>query len=629
MRSHLLGFAILMMGTTTTAFAAPSLRKQFNQRGDFALIGNTSGYDCAGSAGMPVVGTVGACGAGNTLGDSAADIYWRADDPMAGQVHADTGVAPAQARSTALLTQNDLPMGATVTYARLYWGSMLATGTPNMGCVLERPNMFMSNITADASATVNSNGRVYYQNTADVTTIVQQNGRGAYRVSGIDSFDFRNINDNAPFVGWSMVVVYALPTDPPRNLSIFDGLDLINGMNVTTMITGFLVPMSGFKARLGVVAYEGDSTINGDSLIFNGTTLTNALNPANNFFNGSRTSLGAAVSVMGDLPQLSGNPGSMSGIDIDTVDVTAQLKAGDMAASVTASTAGDVYAVGVWVTSISTLAPNFSGSKKTVTNITRQDGTTHVGDTLEYQIVATNSGDDTATDVVLEDVVPMGVTYVPNSLEVSMGPNMGMKTDMPADDQAEYEMMTRTARFRLGTGATAMAGGQIPIGQSSTVKFKVTIDPNAMGTIKNQAKITAKGLLGAPSSSAVSSSDSGPDSTTDVTVDECTKNSDCPVAKGICDMGKPRICRPCTPSNNEADCAPEGKVCATSGSNQGSCVPPNGNGVDGGNGGNGNGIPGSLEGGGCACNTSSSSGSSLLIGIVSVLAAALLRRRRR
>src|SRR5258706_13588528 len=110
MRSHLLGFAILM--SASSAMAAPTLRKQFNQRGDFALIGNTSGYDCAGSAGMPVVGTVGACGA--NLGDSAADIYWRADDPMAGQVHADTGVTPAQARSTALLTQNDLPMGATV-----------------------------------------------------------------------------------------------------------------------------------------------------------------------------------------------------------------------------------------------------------------------------------------------------------------------------------------------------------------------------------------------------------------------------------------------------------------------------------------------------------------------------------
>jgi uncharacterized repeat protein (TIGR01451 family)/MYXO-CTERM domain-containing protein len=619
------------------------MRKQLNQRGDFALIGNTAGYDCAGSAGMPVVGTVGACGV--NVADSAVDIYWRSDDPMAGQVHADLGVAPAQARTTTMLTQNDLPMGATISYARLYWGSMLANGAPAMNVVLERPNVFMSNVTADGSVTQMVNGRVWYQNTADVTTAVTQNGIGAYRVSGIPSMDFRNLNDNSPYIGWTIVVFYALQSDPPRNLTLFDGLDVINGANVMTTITGFLVPMSGYKARLGVVAYEGDVTIPGDSLIFNGATLSDALNPANNFFNSTHSALGTAVSVMGDLPQLTGNPGSMSGIDIDTIDVTPQLKAGDMSATITASTQGDVYAVGVWVTSISTLAPNFSTSKKTVANITRQDGTIKVGDTLEYTIVAENTGDDTAIDVVLEDVVPNGVTYLPSSLLISAGPNMGMKTDLAMDDQAEYEMMTKTARFRLGTGATATQGGQIPVGQSSTVKFRVTVDPNANGTIKNQAKITAKGLLGAPASDYPSSSENGPGSTTDVTVDECTKNSDCPIPKGICDSGKPRICRPCTPANNEADCSPEGKICATSGPLQGSCVQcttdaqckngvkcdiPSGlcGGPDGGGGG-GNGIPASLEGGGCACTQGGSTASLWPLGLFAALAGVLLRRRRR
>ncbi len=624
MRSNLLVFAIV--SCAASAWAAPTMRKQLNQHGDFALIGNTTGYDCAGSAGMPVVGTVGACGI--NLGDSAADIYWRSDDPMAGQVHADTGVTPAQARSTAMLTATDLPMGATVSYARLYWGSVLANGAPAMTAVLERPNVFMATVTADGSATVNTNGRVWYQNTADVTTIVTQNGVGAYRVSGLPSLDFRNLNDNAPFMGWTMVVLYDLPSDPPRNLTLFDGLDLIAGMNVTATISGFTVPMSGFKARLGVVAYEGDSTIQGDSLIFNGTTLTNALNPANNFFNGSRSALGAAVSVAGDLPQLTGNAGSMSGIDIDTVDVTPQLMAGQTSATVTASTGGDVYAVGVWVTSISTLAPNFTGSKKTVKNITRQDGTIKIGDTLEYTIVATNSGNDVATETVLEDAIPVGVTYVASSLEVTMGPNLGTKTDMPADDQAEYEMMTRTARFRLGTGANATLGGQIAINESNTVRFRVTVDPNAMGTIKNQAKITAKGLLGAPASSYPSSSESGPDSTTDVVVDQCGKSSDCPAATPICDNGKPRMCRPCTPDANEADCAPEGKVCATSAPGKGTCVPPGTSGTDGG-GGNGNGIDGSLEGGGCACSSVGSSASLWPLGLLGVLGGVLVRRRRR
>src|SRR5438105_13121091 len=117
MRSHL-PLGLMILTTTVGASAAPTMRKQLNQRGDFALVGNTSGFDCAGSAGMPVVGTVGACGANG--GDSSADIYWRADDPMAAQVHAATGVSPAQARCAAMLTQNYLPMGAAAHYARLY-----------------------------------------------------------------------------------------------------------------------------------------------------------------------------------------------------------------------------------------------------------------------------------------------------------------------------------------------------------------------------------------------------------------------------------------------------------------------------------------------------------------------------
>ena len=46
---------------------------------------------------------------------------------------------------------------------------------------------------------------------------------------------------------------------------------------------------------LGVVAYEGDFGYTGDSFQLNGTSLSDALNPADNFFNSSITRFGAAV----------------------------------------------------------------------------------------------------------------------------------------------------------------------------------------------------------------------------------------------------------------------------------------------------------------------------------------------
>jgi len=64
-----------------------------------------------------------------------------------------------------------------------------------------------------------------------------------------------------------MVVLYSTPTDPTRNLAVFDGLDAIttNGSS-SVNLSGFLVPNAGFDAKLGVIAYEGDDSLNGDSL---------------------------------------------------------------------------------------------------------------------------------------------------------------------------------------------------------------------------------------------------------------------------------------------------------------------------------------------------------------------------
>src|SRR5262245_46746849 len=81
-----------------TAEAAPTLRVQFSQHGDMTWIGNTLAQECAGTARAPVVGTV-QCMGGNQ-NDSAPDIFWRSDDPMAGQARARTQNTAADARST-------------------------------------------------------------------------------------------------------------------------------------------------------------------------------------------------------------------------------------------------------------------------------------------------------------------------------------------------------------------------------------------------------------------------------------------------------------------------------------------------------------------------------------------------
>ncbi|HEY1086974.1 MAG TPA: isopeptide-forming domain-containing fimbrial protein, partial [Archangium sp.] len=496
--SVLLGILVL----STSSLAAQNVRFSTDQRGDFVLIGNTNTYDCGNSPVVPLVGTVGTCGVNTT--DTSGDIFWRADSLTTGQAQANTTVTLAQTRTTAVLA---LPAGATVTYARLYWA---AKGSPDSNVTLDREGGFSQSITADVTYTPVS---ASYQSSADVTALVQAQGTGAYRVSGIDSLNAVNLNDSTFFSTWSMVVFYRLDTEPPRNLTLFDGFDQVDtatSANVT--LTGFLVPDAGFDGKLGIIAYEGDATLNGESFTFDGVAASDGLNPSNNALNGTKTRLGVAQSQAGDLPRLTGGVGSVTGFDLDVFDVTAQLTGGvgsvtgfdldvfdvtaqldpfQTSAPLSASSTQDFFIHGAFITSVSTLKPIFVNVSKTVVDV--NGGTVQAGDVLEYTITGTNSGTDSATGVVLTDDLPAGVTYVPGTLEVVSGPNAGVKTDASGDDQGEYVAATRTARVRLGTGANATSGGSIAIGESFSVRLRVTVDANAPATIANQANLSTQG----------------------------------------------------------------------------------------------------------------------------------------
>jgi clumping factor A len=512
MRSMRKGLGLLVglaaSGITTLVSAAPALRVQVDQKGDFALIGNTLAQDCRAGIPAPTTGTVSACGV--NLGDSAPDVFWRSQSPTAAGAEANATILLANSRTTSTLA---VPAGAAVTHAFLYWGARHTGATADTTATFERPGGFTQNVTANQSFSVAAGGgQFYYQSVADVTALVQANGNGAYRVSGVDSVNLVALNESVAYAGWYLVVFYSLATDPPRNLALFDGLDLVqNGAPQSATLSGFLVPNAGFDAKLGVVTFEGDFDISGDSLLFgvapldNTDRLSDALNPIDNFFNGTRSRLGTAVSPAGDLPRLTGTAGSMSSLDYDVVNITNRVTAGQTQANIQATSTGDVYLLSAFVTSISTFKPDFSTSAKSVVDL--NGGTVLPGDVFEYTVLVTNTGNDTSINTVMTDVLPAGLTYVPGSIQITAGANLGNKTDATGDDQANFTAATKTITVRLGTGANATNGGTLAVGASTTVKFRVTIDATATGTIENQAQITAGGQLGAPPSTTPTDSD--------------------------------------------------------------------------------------------------------------------------
>ncbi|MBI5545683.1 MAG: DUF11 domain-containing protein [Deltaproteobacteria bacterium] len=603
--------------------SAVSVRYQMDQRGDFTVVGNVLAQECGSSFSESslLAGTLGACG--SSVSDRGADIFWRADDPSSGQAAASTAIAPGTARSTAVLA---LPSSTNVSYARLYWGAKVAGTAAGTTAVVDRPGSSFApvTLTADASHTVASStaGFVLYQSSVDVTALVRTMGVGAYRISGVSTTDLRNISDSEAYAAWTLVVFYQDPTQPTRNLTIFDGLDYIanGGQTVGVTLSGFLVPPSAYDAKLGVIAYAGTHT-GGDTLSFNGTQLNAPLSSGNNnFFDNTRSWLGCpvgysgvfsgtgrtcSVTNAGDLPQLKGDSGSMSSFDLNVVNVTAYVTPNQSSATISAKSASDQYFLGAFITSITTYKPSFQSSTKSVANLTQSSGTILPGDTLQYTLVLTNSGSDAATGTSLSDTLPAGVTYVPGSLRLAAGPANAAypqwsppyaMTDSAGDDIGEYLFATRTLAVHLGSGASATQGGTMQIGESATVTFQVTVDPVASGTmISNQAFVTAGGQLGAPPSSFPTSDPSFPGGTpTVVTVDRCATNADCSGATPYCDTSvRPTVCVGClsnagcsgsTPicdashtcrACTSSDCAAPTPTCETSGPLAGRCVQCN------------------------------------------------------
>ena len=472
--------------------AAPALRVQTVQHGNFAIIGNTLAQACETGVPAPVVGTVGACG--NNTTDSAPDVYWRADSPASGQAQANNTITQAQARSTAVLA---LPDGARVTHAYLYWAATNASAVADTTAMLDRPGAggFSQNLNALQSYTSSNNA---YESVADVTALVAESGSGAYRVGGVDSANLVDLNSNNVFTGWWMVVLYEYDSDPLRSLTLYDGLDVIsNGSPQSTTLGGFRLPLSGYSAQLGVVALEGDVSLTGDQFFFNGgAALGDAQNPVNNFFNGTHSSNGSPVSTAGDLPQTTGTAGSLSGLDIDTLDVTNKVSGGQTSASIQASSAGDTYFLASMVVAFTTFRPNFGNSVMSVTDL--NGGAVVPGDVLEYTIAVNNDGNDDSTGTTLDDVLPAGLSYVPHSLEFTSGANAGPKSDAPGDDQAEYIGAERRIAMRLGTGANGTQGGTVPVSAQTTVRFRASVDAvgcTAHASIANQATIRGVGAL--------------------------------------------------------------------------------------------------------------------------------------
>lgn len=439
-----------------------------NQPGDITLIGNTI-MTCSGGGGGPNSCANGRNGTGNNVNNNDFNMVYVDVD----------GDGTTFSSSSADLA---LPPGATVLWAGLYWGGYSNNAARNTVRFLTPASGYVS-LTATQT---DASGRAY-KCFVDVTARVQAGMSGTYRAANVRSTP----NQTNVHGGWALVVVYGLASEPPRNLVVYDGYALVSGTtSVNINVSGFVTPPAGaVNSKLGVVTWEGDLGYTGDAFQLNGTPLSDAVNPATNFFNSSISQLGARFTAK--------NPDYVNqyGFDADLVSANGILANGATSATITLTTNGDTYYPGVVAFSTELYAPVFDASNftKTVTDV--NGGAVQPGDVLEYTVTMRNTGQDHATACVMRDTLPANAAFVPGSMQVLSGPNAGAKTDGAGDDQMDYAAASRTVVARLGTGANGASGGQLDIGVASSVRFRVQVTPPApSGTlVSNQGWLAFTG----------------------------------------------------------------------------------------------------------------------------------------
>jgi large repetitive protein len=304
--------------------------------------------------------------------------------------------------------------------------------------------LFDGYTSTDSSVQQNSPYACY----ADITSLITPlaDPTGTYTVANIRSVVGSLSPGGGAAGGWTLIVVYENPTLSGKLITTFDGFARVRSANPTVDInySGFnTIPVGPVRATIGAAALEGDNRITGDQMRIraasNGsfTTISNAVNPSNNFFNSNITLDGAITTNR--------TPNSINTLGYDT-DIfllnnpsNSVIPNAETAATFRFTSSGDQYYPFFNSFNVEIIEPNIVLEKK-VEDIAGNDITglgVNLGQLLDYVLSFQNIGNDDGDNYTIRDVLPINVTLDEANLV------------LPAGVTYAYDALTRTVVFSV------------------------------------------------------------------------------------------------------------------------------------------------------------------------------------
>lgn len=276
----------------------------------------------------------------------------------------------------------NLSNGDSVYKAYLYWA----------GCGMGDFEVALNDIPLTAERTFSyermreGNINQYFSAFVDVTALVQQIGSGLFTLSDLDITDEINYyyiqGGRTNFAGWTLLLVVENPDLPLNQINIYDGLQAVP-TEVNIYLDNLNV-VDKVGAKIGFIAWEGDSNIaNNESLKINGHTLSNALNPPHNAFNGTNTFT---------------NSDTLYNMDLDVYDIQDYVTTESDTVHITLQSDQDLVMINAIVTKLNNQLPD---ATILIANVEVQCGSREI--TVNYTIHNSNSTD------VLPSNIPISI----------------------------------------------------------------------------------------------------------------------------------------------------------------------------------------------------------------------------
>ena len=232
---------------------------------------------------------------------------------------------------------SDLPSGATVKVAYLYWAASGDGFNTDTTVTFNNTTVF-----ADRSYTEDTGSWDFFSSAADVTSIVNTYGNSTYTLTNLDIYSTSShCSSQTTLGGWALLVIYEQDDEDFRVLNLYEGFESFQNRQFSLTPDNFKLPSSP-SGKHAHVTWEGDDTLgsDGEYLAFEGVTLTDTGNPSNNQFN-------SYSNVQGGL--------TTYGVDIDEYDISAYLSEGDESVTTEYSAGQDLVLLSAEIISVSNI----------------------------------------------------------------------------------------------------------------------------------------------------------------------------------------------------------------------------------------------------------------------------------